>query len=130
MVFIDTSVWIEFFKGRDQYIVDGVNRLLDRNEVALSVPVWLEILCGAPKQSQKHLRKLLSALPIFYTTEDTWNRAAAWALKASSLGERFSALDLLIASFTIGIDASIWSLDKDFKRMEKLKLVTLHTGLH
>lgn len=130
MVFIDTSVWIEFFKGKDQNIVNGVNRLLDQNEAALSVPVWLEILCGAPKQSQKHLRELLSALPIFYTTEDTWNKAAEWTTKASKLGERFSAIDLLIASFSAGLDASLWSLDKDFKRMEKLNFVTLYTTLH
>ena len=130
MVFVDTSIWIEFFKGKDAGLVDRLNTLLDRNEVALAVPIWLELLCGAPQKSQKLFRETLSALPIFYTSEDTWHRAAEWVEEASKKGERFSAIDLLIASFAYEQDASVWSLDNDFKRMEKLNFISTFTFLH
>jgi predicted nucleic acid-binding protein len=56
----------------------------------------------------------------------TWTRLDAWIEAASSAGERFGFADLLIASIAADHGASVWSLDADFGRMARLRLITLH----
>ena len=46
--------------------------------------------------------------------------------RAADAGERFTVTDLLIASLTSEIGGLVWSLDKDFERMEKLGFVSLY----
>lgn len=45
-VVIDTSVWINFFGGKDQKIISTVQKLLYRDKVLICPPVYQEILQG------------------------------------------------------------------------------------
>jgi len=69
--------------------------LLDSDEVALSVPVYLEVLTGATRENRSHLRRVLSALPVFYPAKETWSRIEEWIERAADHGHRFGILDLL-----------------------------------
>jgi len=65
VIAVDTSVWIDFFRGRSS-IVERLSGLLDRDEVALPVSVKIEILSGARKSEVSQLERVLAALPILY----------------------------------------------------------------
>ena len=67
MIFVDTSIWIQYFKGNDPKIVSSLNELLDNNDVALSSVVWLEILSGARRNELPILKRVLSALPPIFS---------------------------------------------------------------
>lgn len=125
MVLVDSSVWIEFFRGKNQKLVEALKDLLDRNEVSLAIPVRIEILSGAPKESKQSLGRVLSALPLLYPSPETWRKIEDWIEEGLAKGERFGALDLLIAGIAGEQKALLWSLDKDFQRMEKLGWVSL-----
>lgn len=125
MVLIDTSVWIEFFRGKNQKLIEGLKNLLDRNEVSLAIPVRIEILAGTSKEKKPTLGRVLSALPLFYPSLETWRKMEDWIEAGLAKGERFGALDLLIAAITAENKTALWSLDKDFQRMEKLGWIHL-----
>lgn len=125
MVLVDTSVWIEFFRGKNQKLIEGLKDLLDGNEVSLAIPVRIEILAGTSKEKKPTLGRVLSALPLFYPSVETWKKIENWIEAGLSKGERFGALDLLIAAITAENKTALWSLDKDFQRMEKLGWVHL-----
>ena len=59
-------------------------------------------------------------------TEDTWKPLAEWIQRAADAGQHFTLTDLLIAALAEEIDALVWSLDTDFERMERLKMVRLY----
>lgn len=62
MIFVDTSVWVEALRSAESKAARELGGLLDAGEVALSVPVRLEILAGASNRDHLCLRRVLSAL--------------------------------------------------------------------
>lgn len=126
MIFVDTSVWVEALRSAESTTARRLGGLLDSGEVALSVPVRVEILAGASNRDHVRLRRVLSALPLYFPTEQTWLRIEDWLGRARSAGERFGFGDLLIAAIAADHHAPIWSLDGDFVRMARVGLVEVH----
>lgn len=122
MIVVDTSVWIA--ATRRASIAEPLQSLIDADEVTMALPVWLELWAGVAKQDRKLFLRTHGALPQLHPTEDTWKVLQGWIERAADAGERFTLSDLLIASLTVEIGGIVWSLDNDFERMERLKLVT------
>ena len=122
MIFVDSSVWISAFRDGQSPEARGLTRLLDSDEVALSIPVFLEMLTsrGLGRENRYHLRRVLSALPVFYPSMETWDRIGTWIERAATRGSRFGIRDLLVASIAAERSARVWSLDVDFERMDRL----------
>ena len=100
-------------------------RLLDLDEVALPIPVRIEILVGASSKDRARLRRVLSVLPVYHPTAATWEIIDSWLDRAAAAGERFGFADLLIAALSIEHHGALWSLDRDFHRMARIGLLTL-----
>jgi len=126
MIVVDTSVWVAAL--RTAAAVEGrtLAALLDVDEVALAIPVRIELLSGASRRDRPALKRALSALPVLYPTDDTWATMGAWVDRAGDAGERFGLGDLLIAALASEAGALVWTLDSDFTRMEGLGLVGLY----
>jgi predicted nucleic acid-binding protein len=125
VILVDTSIWIESFRQADSAAARRLTSLIDAAEVALAAPVRVEILSGAALREQARLRRLLSALPCWYPTQESWQRIESWVTLAVAAGERFGVGDLLIASTAVEHGAKLWSRDGDFRRMSELGLVSL-----
>ena len=123
MICVDTSVWIEFLRGRNRRLNSMLSQYLDDDAVILSRLVLLEIINGASSRDAAVLKRHLSALPILDPLPSTWDIVEGWIDTARSKGERFGIVDLLIAAQASEKGADIWSLDADFQRMAKLKFV-------
>lgn len=123
MIVVDTSVWIDAFRNRSSPEARHLSELLDRDEVAIAIPTRIEILSGARRLEQARLSRILSALPTFYPTDATWHRIEGWLRTIKNSGDWFGVGDLLIAGISAENSAAIWSLDGDFARMAKLKLI-------
>jgi predicted nucleic acid-binding protein len=121
VIVVDTSVWIA---ARRQARVAGVlTALIDSDDVALALPVRLELWSGVAKHDRKAFLRAFGALPQLVPTEETWQPLPGWIERAADTGERFAMTDLLIARLASDIDGLVWSLDSDFERMERLDLV-------
>jgi predicted nucleic acid-binding protein len=123
VIAVDTSVWIDFFRGRAP-VVDKLVALLDRDEVALPIPVRVELLSGAKQSERARLGCLLSALPVLYPETASWERIETWVTVGVARGHRFGFADLLIAALAAEHECTLWSLDRDFSRMAELGIVT------
>lgn len=126
MIVVDTSVWISALRDQRSTEARHLSELLDSDEVAIAIPIRIEILSGAPRSEQQRLSRILSALPTLYPTDPTWRRIEGWLGRIMNSGDRFGVGDLLIAGIGSENNAAIWSLDSDFTRMAKLKLIDIY----
>jgi predicted nucleic acid-binding protein len=120
------SVWVEAQRHPAAGTARTLFRLLDADEVALALPVRLELWAGTPRAARNRLARAFTALPLLVPTEETWGPLDAWIARAADAGQRFAVTDLLIARLADEIGGLVWSLDDDFKRLERLKLVSLY----
>lgn len=123
MIVVDTSVWVAARRHPTGDVSKTLRGLLDADEVALALPVRLELWAGTAKADRRAFRRAFSALPLLVPTEDTWEPLDQWIARAADAGERFAVTDLLIARLAEDIGALVWSLDSDFARMARLKLL-------
>jgi len=122
MIVVDTSAWVAALRSAGSE-ARTLSSLLDSAEVLLAVPVRVELLSGASTKDRPRLRRALSALPVAYPTDDTWQLMDDWIDRAARAGQRFGLGDLLIGAMASESGALVWSLDADFARMERCGLV-------
>lgn len=125
MIFVDTSVWIEFFKGKNPLIISKLRTFLDNDLVVLSDIVYLELINGVRSSEIDKLARVLSALPKVKINQQNIELIESWILEPENKGYRFGIGDLLIASSVHLNKGQLWSFDKDFLYMKKLGLIDL-----
>jgi predicted nucleic acid-binding protein len=123
VIVVDTSVWIDAHRHPSGKLARTLNDLLDADEVALALPVRLELAAGVSKRDRAALLRGLSALPLLRPTDETWNLIEGWIPSAAAKGYRFGLSDWLIGALSHEIGGMVWSLDEDFAALERLKLV-------
>jgi predicted nucleic acid-binding protein len=83
VIVVDTSVWVSVLRSPGSPEAPLLVDLLDADEVGLALPVRVELLSGASTPDRAKLRRTLSALPVFYPTDETWALDADFARMAS-----------------------------------------------
>jgi predicted nucleic acid-binding protein len=126
LIVVDTSVWIDALREPAGKQANTLKGLLDADEVALPVPVRVELLSGIAKKERLRVQRALTGLPVLAINDETWTILEDFATRAANAGERFTITDLLIASAAREIGGLVWSLDNDFARMERTGLVQLY----
>ena len=127
MIAVDTSVWVAAQRHPAGDMARTLLSLLDADEVALALPVRLELWAGIAKADRRGFARAFSALPVLIPTEQTWQPLADWIVRAAEAGQRFASTDLLIARLADEIGALVWSLDSEFARLARLKFVRMYS---
>ncbi len=120
MLIVDSSVWIDFFAGRDLPVVRRLDAaLLSDQEIGVPDIVRLEMLSGVREDAT--LRKItanLNALRRVAAVDDDWDAAAALYRTCRRNGVTIrSVVDCLIARLTIREGAQLLANDRDFAMM-------------
>lgn len=121
MIVVDTSIWIDFFRGKSTRKVDQFVTLVEDDAgIAITDVVLTEILQGL--RSESDVRKVERRLALFDILRlddlDDFRRAAALYRGARRKGVTIRrTLDCLIASVCIREAVPILHADADFDRL-------------
>jgi predicted nucleic acid-binding protein len=117
MLLIDSSVWIDYFNGRDTPQTDKLDELLEVELLAIGDIILAEVLQGFRQDKDYHTaKKILTSLTVFNLL------GLEIAIKSA---ENFRILrkqgitirktnDVIIATFCLENDHSLLFSDKDF----------------
>lgn len=126
MLVVDSSVWIDFFNGRESTARPVLRRLLDESEIRLVVPdlVLFEVLRGfRDERDHRQARSLLEGLSVEPACDPSLALRAAEhyrQLRGHGVTVR-SANDVLVASFCIERDYALLHRDRDFDAFARLR---------
>lgn len=126
MYLVDTSVWIDYLKGRHVEHVALLDELL-ANPLAVGISdlVYLEILQGARDQeSFDRFRRYFSGLRFYRFADPDCSYPAAAQLFLDCRGQGVtvrSTVDCLIAQCALEHDLILLHHDRDFERMRRVR---------
>ncbi len=123
MVLVDTSIWIEFLDRQNPTVRGDLEALLRQGEVATAGLVLAELRRGC--RSAPEVRLLLELMePLIYleADRDTWLQAGEISADCSSRGFQVGIGDSLLAALALRENAALFTLDRDFERIRRLKL--------
>ena len=126
MIFVDSSVWVDYFNGTQSAETDCLDSLLGKEPVGLGDVVLLEVLQGfRSEQDYKIAKDLLTALTVFTLGGQEMAIKSAdnfRLLRKKGITVR-KTIDVLIATFCISKNLPLLHSDKDFESFHQhLKL--------
>jgi predicted nucleic acid-binding protein len=123
MILVDTSVWIDFFRGIKSWETARLVGALDTNEdLAICGPVLMEIRQGiASDKGVKDIQRRLSPLIYLATLRKTYCHAADIYRAARAKGKTIrNTIDCLIAACAIEHRAGLLQRDRDFATIARI----------
>ncbi|MBK7614148.1 MAG: PIN domain nuclease [Vitreoscilla sp.] len=126
MILVDSSVWIDYFRGRPTAQTDLLEGLLDSQELAIGDLILTEVLQGCKLDKEfNEVRRLLSRLDLVVLGgEDVMIEAAKNYRKLRNLGVTVrGTIDVVLATRCIVSGHQLLHSDRDFDAFEK------HLGL-
>ena len=117
MIFVDTSVWIDFFNGKDSPEVQILDSALGTEAVAIGDLIALEILQGFKNDKDyKAAKEMMDSLTVYDLLGESAVYACAEnyrALRKKGITIRKTA-DVIIATFCIENNFPLLFSDRDF----------------
>jgi len=121
-VLIDTSIWVEFLRGRDREMVESVGDLIRTQRAVLCGIVLSELLAGVKgKKERDLLKQTLDALEYAEASRATWTSVGEMSSSLRHKGIGVPLTDLIVAAMALENHYEILTLDSHFDRIPGLK---------
>jgi len=122
VILIDTSAWIEFFRGRGA-LADAVDAAVEQNDAALCGPIVTELRRGLrSRRDRTSVLPLLEGCHLLEQPEHLWANAGDLGFALRRRGVNVKSLDLLIATYALAHEVPILSADSDFRLMRRAEV--------
>jgi len=117
---VDTSVWVEFLRGKKTAIKKRLEKLLDENRAAVSGIILAELLTGVSNEKeQRFLEECFLGLPYLEATRETFATAGKMGAALRKKGITMPISDLLIAALAGKHALTVLTLDNHFQTLAR-----------
>ena len=124
-ILADTTIWIEFFRGRSK-IADRLEMLLIEHAICTCGVVLFEILQGIKSETEKNkVLNIFIDLPYIEMTKALWVKASELSQSLKKNGINLPLSDIFIATIAIENKLSVFTLDDHFNQIPNLNLYSL-----
>lgn len=121
MILVDTSVWIDFFNGKDLSHVETLERLISQEaDIAICGLILTEVLQGISNDKEHKLTQTyLQALVMLEIKNDVWLYAAEIYRNLRKRGLTVRKInDCIISATALHYDCLLLHNDKDFSTVQ------------
>ncbi len=120
MILVDTSAWIDFFRGA-QPLAERVDGLLAENELAICGPILTELRRGLRSVAEaRRVLPMLGGCHFLEQPPSLWEEAGELGFVLGRKGRSIKSMDLLIATYTLSHSVPLLTRDADFKHMLRM----------
>ena len=117
MILADTSVWIEFLKGRNKEVGDRMLVQLKQRNVLAASPVFGELLQGVRNEREKNIVETYwNNLPK-ENEQDIFIYAGQLSYEYKLFSKGIGLIDCAILGLAIIGKHSLWTLDKKLQKI-------------
>ncbi|MBI2606483.1 MAG: PIN domain nuclease [Deltaproteobacteria bacterium] len=121
MHLVDTSVWIDFLRGKETPRVGLLESLLESGDAAICETIFYEICIGAASPRQfRNYRERFSGIPFLRLPQNWHLQGAEMGYRLRSEGYKPYLSDLTIALTAILNQVPLLTADKDFEAYRRL----------
>jgi predicted nucleic acid-binding protein len=113
-IILDTSIWIEFFKGKAEYF-DRCQQLLEKAEIRTIEIIFAELLQGALTKREVEAIKAYYELIPKIEIENLFILAGEFSKDEKLISKGIGLIDSCIITATIRSNSKLWTLDKNIK---------------
>lgn len=125
-ILIDTSAWIEFFRGHNSPLIDKIESILDNANVFVPKAVIAELIQGAKSEKEiKVIEEFLTVFNIIDSMPDTWIKAGRLSFNLKKKGLTINLMDCYLTVLAQEYGCSILTLDKHFNDIKRFVSIDL-----
>ena len=119
VLLIDTSAWIDFFRGKQSAATEAVQTALQLGVARLCGPVKAELLQGVKSKKEKQqLAIVFDAVENLATSEADWETAGVSLQSLRDGGVTLPLTDALIAAIANRNKVQVLTLDHHFSHLK------------
>jgi len=123
MTLIDTSIWIEYFRGKSAH-TEFIEAGLNDGSVYITGPIISELLQGVKSEKEfDMLASCVDAIPFLECETIDWMNTGKLSFNLRKKGITVPITDSLIAVIASRYKMRILTLDNHFKKIPDVKLV-------
>jgi predicted nucleic acid-binding protein len=113
---VDTSIWIDFFRGNSQMIKHRMIQLLNENAICFNGIILSELMIGARNQKElDFIKDNFQGLIYLETDRDFFVYASEIGNRVQKGGKTISLSDLLILAHAKKNNLTVFTRDKHFE---------------
>lgn len=124
-ILIDSSVWIDFFKGLDS--ARALLDLIDTNRICINDLILSELIPSINHRKETQLADLLFSIHRVELSIDWQNIIDMQTVNLKNVINRVGTADLIIAQNAIRNDLCLYAIDKHFSLMSDVHGYKMYT---
>jgi len=118
MVLVDSSVWIEYFKGNESVL--ALNELIDSNYLCINNLILAELLPSINHKKETDLKELLLTIEKIDMLIDWHQIIIMQTINLKNGINKVGISDLIIAQNAIENNIELYAIDKHFALMSEV----------
>lgn len=120
-VLVDTSVWVEFLRGKNHEVGGTVAGLINSRRATLCGVVLSELLAGVKaKKDRDTLKHTFDALDYVEVSKSTWTLAGGISARLRAKGRPTPLTDIVVAALAIENGCEVFTFDTHFERIPEV----------
>ena len=122
-VIVDTSIWVDYLRGRDVRQREAIASLLQNGRVYMCGVVLAELLAGTRTEGDRdRIATLFRGLPYLEFSRPTWTAAGLLSANLRSRGNTIPFADLLIGALALENGYGVFTRDAHFQSIPNVSL--------